>query len=66
MLARGIIACQGMGVVNGLAIPKVYDGNLAEVVYCSMRRCLCYPLYRHWRLARAVLEDTKMIFQLGK
>ena len=52
--------------MNDLAIRKVFAGNLTEVVYCSMRRCLCYPLYRHWELAQAVLDDTKMIFQLGE
>ena len=36
-----------------------------EVVYCNLRRSLCYPLYRHWQLAQAVLQDTRDLFHLG-
>ena len=38
---------------------------MEEVVYCSTRRCLAYPLYRHWQLVQRVLEDTTQLFLLG-
>ena len=44
---------------------QVFRGSVGEVVYCSMRRCLCYPLYRHWQLVQCVLQDTIQLFQLG-
>ena len=42
-----------------------YHGSVNEVVYCCIRRCLCYPLYRHWGLAQIVLQDTRQLFHLG-
>ena len=38
---------------------------MEEVIYCSARRCLCYPLYRHWQLVQCVLHDTTQLFLLG-
>jgi len=43
----------------------VFKGSVHEVVYCNLRRSLCYPLYRHWQLAQAVLQDTRDLFHLG-
>lgn len=40
--------------------------SLQDVLVTNMRRCLCYPLYRHWRLIQAVLNDVQTIFLLGK
>lgn len=42
-----------------------FEGDLTDVVHSSIRRTLCFPLYRHWGLAQAVLEDTKTVFLLG-
>lgn len=39
---------------------------LRDVLICCYRRCLSYPLYRHWRLTEVVLEDVKQIVSLGK
>ena len=44
----------------------MFHGDISDVIYCSMRRCLCFPLYRHWELVQAVLKDTKIIFKLGR
>ena len=35
-------------------------------VVAGARRCLCYPLYRHWDLVQQTLEDTKAIFRMGR
>jgi len=40
--------------------------SIPEVVISSMRRSLCFPLYRNWRLAITVLDDVISIFLLGK
>ncbi|XP_065885134.1 protein SHQ1 homolog isoform X2 [Dysidea avara] len=45
---------------------EVYSGSVKEVVYCCIRRSLCYPLYRHWELSQLVLEDTRQIFHLDE
>ena len=45
---------------------EVFRGGVHEVVFCSLRRCLCYPLYRHWQLAMAVLQDLRNLFRLGE
>ena len=45
---------------------ELFHGGLHEVVYCSLRRALCFPLYRHWELALAVLQDTRDLFHLGE
>ena len=39
--------------------------SIHDVVISCVRRSLSYPLYRHWSLVMAVLEDTKRIFTLG-
>ena len=44
---------------------QVFRGNAGEVAYCSVRRSLCYPLYRHWQLVQCVLQDTRDLFHLG-
>ena len=31
-----------------------------------MRRCLCYPLVRHFRLATAILADVVALLKLGR
>ena len=43
-----------------------FNNCLQDVVFCCVRRSLCYPLYRHWSLIVAVLNDIKTIFKLGK
>ena len=40
--------------------------NLKDVVVTSYRRCLCYPLYRHWKLTSKVFRDVQKIFIIGK
>ncbi|XP_069141108.1 protein SHQ1 homolog isoform X2 [Argopecten irradians] len=40
--------------------------SLDDVVVSSLRRSLCYPLYRQWALSVKVLSDTRQILQLGK
>ncbi|KAL5460557.1 hypothetical protein EMCRGX_G034009, partial [Ephydatia muelleri] len=45
---------------------EVFRGSVHEVVYGNLRRSLCYPLYRHWRLSLAVLQDVRDIFHLGR
>lgn len=39
--------------------------SLEQTVRSCFRRCLVYPLYRHWALAQAVLGDVIQILQLG-
>ncbi|KAL1438794.1 hypothetical protein MTO96_047722 [Rhipicephalus appendiculatus] len=39
--------------------------SLEQTVRSCFRRCLIYPLYRHWALAQAVLGDVIQILQLG-
>uniref|UniRef100_A0A224Z766 Protein SHQ1 homolog n=1 Tax=Rhipicephalus zambeziensis TaxID=60191 RepID=A0A224Z766_9ACAR len=39
--------------------------SLEQTVRSCFRRCLIYPLYRHWALAQAVLRDVIEILQLG-
>ena len=43
-----------------------FHGTLHDVVHASIRRTLCYPLYRHWKLALTVLQDTRDLFRLGQ
>lgn len=45
---------------------EVFRGCVHEVVFCSLRRSLCYPLYRHWKLSMAVLQDVRHLFRLGR
>ncbi|XP_046400316.1 protein SHQ1 homolog [Ischnura elegans] len=40
--------------------------SLDSVVISCLRRSLCYPLYRHWKLSCKVLNDTRCILHLGK
>ena len=44
---------------------QVFQGSVKEVIYCCLRRGLCYPLYRHWKLLQDVLQDTRDLFHLG-
>ena len=37
-----------------------------QVVISAIRRSLCYPLYRHYQLARAVWSDVITILRVGK
>ncbi|XP_075526127.1 protein SHQ1 homolog isoform X1 [Dermacentor variabilis] len=39
--------------------------SLEQMVRSCFRRCLTYPLYRHWGLTYAVLRDVIQILQLG-
>ena len=39
--------------------------SIHDVIISCARRSLSYPLYRHWSLITAVVEDTKKIFSLG-
>lgn len=45
---------------------EVFRSSVHEVVYSCLRRSLCYPLYRHWQLSLAVLQDIRDIFHLGR
>jgi protein SHQ1 len=38
----------------------------AEVIQACMRRALCYPLFRHFELAKKVVQDVVTILKLGK
>lgn len=40
--------------------------SVKDVLISCARRTLAYPLYRHWSLVAAVLQDTKEIFALGR
>lgn len=42
------------------------DSTPRDVLVSSVRRSLCYPLYRHWKLAIATVRDVKTIFHLGR
>ncbi|KAJ7377905.1 Hsp90 cochaperone shq1 [Desmophyllum pertusum] len=39
--------------------------SVHDVIISCARRSLSHPLYRHWSLVTAVVEDTKRIFALG-
>ena len=41
-------------------------GSLKECVAASARRSLCFPLYRHFGLAVAVLGDVAAVLRLGR
>lgn len=41
-------------------------GHVADVAAACLRRALCYPLLRHWRLACAALSDVAAILRLGR
>ena len=58
-------AITDLRVPSPLPSLQVFKGSVHEVVYCNLRRSLCYPLYRHWQLAQAVLQDTRDLFHLG-
>ncbi|XP_066591162.1 protein SHQ1 homolog isoform X2 [Prorops nasuta] len=40
--------------------------NMEEAILASVRRSLCYPLFRNWELAMKVLEDVKKVIDLGR
>ncbi|GAM20006.1 hypothetical protein SAMD00019534_031810, partial [Acytostelium subglobosum LB1] len=40
--------------------------SLKTVLAACFRRSLAYPLYRSWSLSERVLNDVRLIFQLGK
>uniref|UniRef100_A0A8D8LW26 Protein SHQ1 homolog n=1 Tax=Cacopsylla melanoneura TaxID=428564 RepID=A0A8D8LW26_9HEMI len=40
--------------------------SLKQVLISNMRRSLCYPLYREWRLNCAVQDDVRIILSQGK
>ncbi|KAI8917775.1 SHQ1 protein-domain-containing protein [Powellomyces hirtus] len=40
--------------------------TLTETLVASIRRCLAYPLYRSFPLAMRCVEDTAVLFKLGK
>uniref|UniRef100_W5MUY5 Protein SHQ1 homolog n=1 Tax=Lepisosteus oculatus TaxID=7918 RepID=W5MUY5_LEPOC len=40
--------------------------SVQEVLVSFGRRVLCYPLYRHFALIKAAIEDAAVIFELGK
>ncbi|KAL1456772.1 hypothetical protein WDU94_001475 [Cyamophila willieti] len=40
--------------------------SLKQVLISNMRRSLCYPLYREWRLSCAVQDDVRTILSQGK
>ena len=41
-------------------------GSLKECIAASARRSLCFPLYRHFGLAVAVLGDVAAVLRLGR
>ena len=43
-----------------------FTGSLHEVVLGSIRRSLAFPLFRQWQLSLATLEDTRVLFRLGR
>ena len=44
---------------------QTYSGP-EEVVTACYRRCLSYPLYRHWKLTARVFRDVRHIFTAGQ
>jgi protein SHQ1 len=40
--------------------------SLKDVAIACIRRSLSYPLYRNWELSVKVLNDTALLFDLGK
>ncbi|KAK2194242.1 hypothetical protein NP493_1g05022 [Ridgeia piscesae] len=44
---------------------ETYSGP-EEVVTACYRRCLSYPLYRHWKLTARVFRDVRHIFSAGQ
>ncbi|PIO68537.1 SHQ1 protein [Teladorsagia circumcincta] len=40
--------------------------NAKEAFIVSVRRSLCYPLYRNWDLSLKVVADTKLIISKGR
>lgn len=40
--------------------------SLQEVLVSFGRRVLCYPLYRHFSLVSAAVQDAARIFQSGE
>ncbi|XP_067685245.1 protein SHQ1 homolog [Haliotis asinina] len=40
--------------------------SLQDVMVTCYRRCLCFPLHRHWSLLEAVREDTCRVLSLGR
>jgi len=40
--------------------------SLQDVAVCFLRRSLCYPMYRNFKLSLKVLEDTVNVFKQGK
>ncbi|XP_060078474.1 protein SHQ1 homolog [Ylistrum balloti] len=40
--------------------------SIEDVVVSSLRRSLCYPLYRQWAFSTKVLSDTRHILKQGK
>ena len=48
-----------------LGFCQTYSGP-EEVVTACYRRCLSYPLYRHWKLTARVFRDVRHIFSAGQ
>ncbi|XP_071083005.1 protein SHQ1 homolog [Haliotis cracherodii] len=40
--------------------------SLQEMLVTCYRRCLCFPLHRHWSLLETVTEDTCRVLALGR
>ncbi|XP_046581089.1 protein SHQ1 homolog [Haliotis rubra] len=40
--------------------------SLQDVMATCYRRCLCFPLHRHWSLLETVREDTCRVLSLGR
>ncbi|KAL3170975.1 hypothetical protein MRX96_013876 [Rhipicephalus microplus] len=55
----------GWNISKLSATPRLEFWSLEQTVRSCFRRCLIYPLYRHWALAQAVLGDVIEIMQLG-
>ena len=39
---------------------------MTDVVQCFLRRSLCYPLHRNFKLSKLVIEDTQKMLRVGK
>ncbi|XP_014209987.1 protein SHQ1 homolog [Copidosoma floridanum] len=40
--------------------------DIRDVILCSVRRSLCFPLVRNWNFSMKVFEDVQKVIKLGK
>ena len=53
-------------LIHQYTCSQKFTGSVQEVVLGSIRRSLAFPLFRHWQLSLATLEDTRALFRLGR